>query len=168
MCNGSSSRVTQGGSIAVLGPYSDPSSAPGIAASKQEWKLLFTNRSEGGCAIGTQVELKGMNSVPSGSWITIQYVREVSLRTICYIVTTDGPSRYGDLRTSYTDTPLKNHTEDYLCSFAFNANSTPVVRLSRRLDLAVGDSGIIGRKVSVRTGSSPRSRILAEGIIGWN
>jgi hypothetical protein len=40
--------------------------------------------------------------------------------------------------------------------------------LRQRLDLGVGDSGIIGRKVSVMTSSTKGPMAVAEGIIGWN
>lgn len=40
--------------------------------------------------------------------------------------------------------------------------------LSQKLDLGVGDAGIIGRRVSVMTGSTQGPLTVAEGIIGWN
>ena len=42
------------------------------------------------------------------------------------------------------------------------------MQLRQRLDLGVGDSGIIGRKVSVMARSMNGSMAVAEGIIGWN
>jgi hypothetical protein len=42
------------------------------------------------------------------------------------------------------------------------------VELPETLNLGVGDSGIIGRRVSVMTGSERGPLTVAEGIIGWN
>lgn len=40
--------------------------------------------------------------------------------------------------------------------------------LPQKLDLGVGNDGIIGRRVSVMMGSTKGPLIVAEGIIGWN
>lgn len=42
--------------------------------------------------------------------------------------------------------------------------------LDRRLDLGVGEEGIIGRVISVVLdgGSESENTLLGEGIIGWN
>jgi hypothetical protein len=42
------------------------------------------------------------------------------------------------------------------------------MQLPQRLDLGVGDVGIIGRRVSVMTSSMSGPLTVAEGIIGWN
>jgi hypothetical protein len=40
--------------------------------------------------------------------------------------------------------------------------------LPLKLDLGVGDRGVIGRRVSVMTGSMQGPLIVAEGVMGWN
>jgi hypothetical protein len=42
------------------------------------------------------------------------------------------------------------------------------MHLSQKLDVGVGDEGIIGRRVSVMMGSTKGPLTVAEGIIGWN
>jgi hypothetical protein len=42
------------------------------------------------------------------------------------------------------------------------------MELEERLDLGVSEVGIIGRRVSVMTGSVGGPLTVAEGIIGWN
>jgi hypothetical protein len=42
------------------------------------------------------------------------------------------------------------------------------MHLPEKLHLGVGDNGIIGRRVSVMTGSTQQPLTLAEGVVGWN
>jgi len=42
------------------------------------------------------------------------------------------------------------------------------MQLPEKLHLGVGDKGIIGRRISVMTGSTQQPLTLAEGIVGWN
>jgi hypothetical protein len=72
-------------------------------------------------------------------------------------------SRDGDLSSS----PPQNYSNP-LYSFTLDSISTPVMQLPQRLDLGVGDIGIIGRRVSVMTSSTKGPLTVAEGIIGWN
>lgn len=70
MCNGHSTRVSQGGSIAVLRP------TPHLkrTQSEEEMLLFFSNR----CATrGTSIEFEGWNEEEQADrrWIVIQYAR---------------------------------------------------------------------------------------------
>lgn len=42
------------------------------------------------------------------------------------------------------------------------------MQLPQKLDLGVGDLGIIGRRISLQTSSTGGPLTVAEGIIGWN
>jgi hypothetical protein len=42
------------------------------------------------------------------------------------------------------------------------------MELQRPLELGVGGSGVVGRRVSIMTGPGAGARRIAEGIIGWN
>jgi hypothetical protein len=70
-------------------------------------------------------------------------------------------SRDGDLSSS----PQQSIP---LYSFSLDSNMAPMMQLPQRLDLGVGDVGIIGRRVSVMTSSTKGPLTVAEGIIGWN
>ncbi|CAE7208279.1 hypothetical protein PTTW11_09809 [Pyrenophora teres f. teres] len=137
MCNGTSTRVSQGGSIAVLRPTHHLKRSQ----SEEEILLLFHNRFS---APGTSVEFQGLDYsiLQDRNWVVIH--------------------RDGDL----TDA-LEKQSTNPLYSFLLDAR--PVrMQLPQRLDLGVGDRGIIGRRVSVMTGSVEGTLTLAEGIIGWN
>ena len=43
-----------------------------------------------------------------------------------------------------------------------------VMELQRPLELGVGESGVVGRRVSIVTGLGAGAKRAAEGIIGWN
>ena len=43
-----------------------------------------------------------------------------------------------------------------------------VMELRRPLELGVGESGVVGRRVSIVTGPGVGAKRVAEGIIGWN
>ena len=52
--------------------------------------------------------------------------------------------------------------------FSLESSHANSLELSQTLDLGVGEKGIIGRRVSVMTGSKRGPKTVAEGIIGWN
>ncbi|CAI6336121.1 unnamed protein product [Periconia digitata] len=146
MCNGHSARTSQGGSIAVLRP-SSPSQNP---SSDSEIKVLFSNSFATSLdQPGTQVQFHGLetsNSQPSyHHWLIIH--------------------RDGNLNNS------TNHSlppVDPFFSFALNSQDDSVLQLNRTLDLGVGETGIIGRRISMMAGEQRGERVIAEGIIGWN
>ena len=72
-------------------------------------------------------------------------------------------SRDGDLSASANSPQL-----NALYSFDLESNSSLIMQLPERLDLGVSDVGIIGRRISVMTGSTQEPLTVAEGIIGWN
>ena len=73
-------------------------------------------------------------------------------------------SRDGDL-SGDSSSPLRTPP---FYSFDLDSCDTATMHLPQRLDLGVGDAGIIGRRVSVMTGSTKGPLTVAEGIIGWN
>ncbi|KAF2476766.1 uncharacterized protein BDR25DRAFT_322115 [Lindgomyces ingoldianus] len=150
MCNGFSTRTSQGGSIAVLRP-TEHHTEPERTSSDQEWHLLFSNDDENLHRSGTQVQLRGwrgkQRSSIGGYWVVIHHD--------------------GDLSASLQGPPNRL-LSDPLFSFLLDENSFSVTQLPQRLDLSVGDAGIIGRRVSVMTSSAKGPLAIAEGIIGWN
>ncbi|EDU49819.1 oxoglutarate iron-dependent oxygenase protein [Pyrenophora tritici-repentis] len=137
MCNGTSTRVSQGGSIAVLRPTHHLIRTH----SEEDMLLFFSNRFS---APGTSVEFQGLD--------------ESILQDIHWVVI----HRDGDL----TNAPEKVSTNPL---YSFSLDARPLrMQLPQRLDLGVGERGIIGRRVSVMVGSFEGPLTLAEGIIGWN
>ncbi|KAH6620517.1 hypothetical protein C7974DRAFT_235510 [Boeremia exigua] len=136
MCNGHSSRVSQGGSIAVLRPTQH------LRRSTTDQMMLFFHNQFS--APGTSVELQGWNdNAKERHWVVIH--------------------RDGDLSGSAS--PIQTPP---FYSFSLESGETATLDLPQRLDLGVGDAGIIGRRVSVMAGSTKGPLIVAEGIIGWN
>ncbi|RII17555.1 hypothetical protein CUC08_Gglean002395 [Alternaria sp. MG1] len=138
MCNGSSNRVSQGGSIAVMRPTSHLARTH----SEQEIFLLFTNPLS---KSGTSVECQGLDNViqQNSHWLVIH--------------------RDGDLSA-----PQPQSIADSLYSFEIGSPLGGMMHLPEKLHLGVGDNGIIGRRVSVMTGSTQQPLTLAEGVVGWN
>jgi hypothetical protein len=77
-------------------------------------------------------------------------------------------SRTGDLSTHSDRLPPSELPSNPFYTFALDEDMKSTVQLPQRLDLGVGDTGIIGRKVSVMAGSINGPTAVAEGIIGWN
>ncbi|KAF2797083.1 hypothetical protein K505DRAFT_322852 [Melanomma pulvis-pyrius CBS 109.77] len=147
MCNGFSSRISQGGSIAVLRPTK---SFPSIClGAGEELRLLFSNQSGDD---STQVEFRGWEGKrrmwENGYWVVIH--------------------RDGDLNAPASKSAINQTTANPFLSFSLEKHATSITQLRQRLDLRVGDSGIIGRKVSVMTSSIEGPMAVAEGIVGWN
>ncbi|OAG10290.1 uncharacterized protein CC84DRAFT_1161255 [Paraphaeosphaeria sporulosa] len=146
MCNGSSTRVSQGGSIAVLRPSREIREVSPVQQDS-EVRLLFSNGSRTllGSA-GTHVELQGWDATNSifqrRSWVVIH--------------------SDGDLSAAETRPAVP------FFSFDIGSRESCTMELPETLNLGVGDTGIIGRRVSVMTGSTRGPLIVAEGIIGWN
>ncbi|KAH8707063.1 hypothetical protein GQ44DRAFT_691683 [Phaeosphaeriaceae sp. PMI808] len=139
MCNGHSTRVSQGGSIAVLQPTLNLKRSQ----THDDMLLFFSNR----CTTrGTSVEFEGWSEKEQSDdhWVVIH--------------------RDGDLSTSSSQQPQLNP----LYSFNLGPNCDRVMQLPQRLDLGVSDVGIIGRRVSVMTSSTAGPLTVAQGIIGWN
>lgn len=72
-------------------------------------------------------------------------------------------SRDGDLSST-----LQSIATSPLYSFPLSPALEYAMQLPQKLDLGVGDVGIIGRRISVMTGSAKGPLTVAEGIIGWN
>ncbi|PVH97926.1 hypothetical protein DM02DRAFT_64074 [Periconia macrospinosa] len=144
MCNGHSTRVSQGGSIAVLRPTLQK------ADSETEIRVLFSNSPPTSVdQIGTQVQFHGLD--PSDTLSSNEH------RLVIH--------RDGNLETSNTQSLS---SIDPFFSFTLGDRHDSVVNLSRRLELGVGEKGIIGRRISMLAGSRKGERVVAEGIIGWN
>ncbi|KAF2022370.1 hypothetical protein BU24DRAFT_337125 [Aaosphaeria arxii CBS 175.79] len=146
MCNGSSTRTSQGGSIAVLRPTKSDNN------TSDEWRLLFSYANTEGLDVGTQIELKGNDLVTrrhdGGYWVVIHHTGDMS----------PSPS---PIATGAVSPPP-------FLMFDLDGETGSVTRLAQKLDLGVGENGIVGRKVSVMTSSLRGPRAVAEGIIGWN
>ncbi|ORX97682.1 hypothetical protein BCR34DRAFT_496691 [Clohesyomyces aquaticus] len=149
MCNGHSSRTSQGGSIAILVPTEHHRHAIEHTTLNEEWQLLFSNDNIDPSSPGTQVQLKGWNgrqrSQSHGYWVVIH--------------------RDGDLREPAPPNQIPTNT---LFTFSLDEYSSTLTKLPRQLDITVGDTGIIGRRVSVMTSSTKGPLPVAVGIIGWN
>ncbi|KAF1938981.1 hypothetical protein EJ02DRAFT_457408 [Clathrospora elynae] len=109
--------------------------------SEEEMLLLFTNQF---ARSGTSVEFQGLDEgfQQDRHWIVIH--------------------RDGDLSASQL------LPANPLYSFLLESSPVTTLQLPQKLHLGVGDAGIIGRRVSVMTGSIQGPLTLAEGIIGWN
>ncbi|XP_014552752.1 hypothetical protein COCVIDRAFT_41134 [Bipolaris victoriae FI3] len=153
MCNGESTRVTQGGSIAVLHPtppsplrrtrsssssFSSTSSSSDDETQQEEILLYFTNPLSK--TSGTNVEMAGFGQQSThAAWVVIH--------------------RDGDLSSSSSP-----QASNAFCSFPIKSQNGRW-QLERKLELGVGERGIIGRRVSVLSGAR---EVLAQGVIGWN
>jgi hypothetical protein len=167
MCNGHSTRVSQGGSIAVLKP------TPHFKRThtNDDMLLFFSNRLR---SQGTSIELQGWGDEArrKSHWVVIQYASlPLPLphsNPHCHFLTYDSnalSSRDGDL--SIPSTP-EREVKESLYSFALEGKEDKEMQLPQSLDLGVSDVGIIGRRVSVMTASNNGALTVAEGIIGWN
>ncbi|KAF1958571.1 hypothetical protein CC80DRAFT_14722 [Byssothecium circinans] len=140
MCNGHSTRTSQGGSIAVLKPCQYLKRSD----SEEEMRLLFSNYSDPSInQVGTQVELHGWEANSTTS------------QENCWVV----------IHASSTQLPSLSNP---FFSFPLDGQSASTMRLQQKLDLGVGDTGIIGRRISVMTSSRKGPLTVAEGIVGWN
>lgn len=72
-------------------------------------------------------------------------------------------SRDGDLSAS----PPQS-ISDSLYSFEIEESPRGMMQLPEKLHLGVGGNGIVGRRISVMTGSTQQPLTLAEGVVGWN
>ncbi|KAF2279382.1 uncharacterized protein EI97DRAFT_370148 [Westerdykella ornata] len=152
MCHGNSTRASQGGSIAVLRApqchlLSSASSSSYLGAD-EEWRLHFFNRAGTTSSCGTEVTLQGTRSQQRERYKIIIH-------------------RDGDL-TSAASPTLDECKSRPLFSFSLHPDHYNSTLLPQKLDLGVGDSGIIGRRVSVMTDSGAKPTSVAVGIIGWN
>ncbi|KAF3004330.1 hypothetical protein E8E13_009429 [Curvularia kusanoi] len=143
MCNGASTRTSQGGSIAVLRPTqhlrrSTPSS---------DMMLFFHNQL---ASPGTSVELQGWEEQNENGrhWVVIHQDGDLSAPSSTSPQTAQSPPLYSFDLVGETD--------------------AATLHLPQKLDLGVGERGVIGRRVSVMTGSVRGPLTVAEGIIGWN
>ncbi|EOA81777.1 uncharacterized protein SETTUDRAFT_166135 [Exserohilum turcica Et28A] len=183
MCNGTSQRTSQGGSIAVLhAPRHShtPQSQPSPAA--KEMTLLFSNPLSR--KAGTSVEVQGFedtarekDEVGRGKekcWIVIHRDGDLSSSTSTRALTCASTSPQAHANAMYTF-PL-----DATTLLAAKAENGPrIVQLPQKLHLGVGNEGIVGRRVSFVTSSCSSESLaemsggvgmttLAEGIVGWN
>ncbi|KAJ4398068.1 hypothetical protein N0V91_010472 [Didymella pomorum] len=111
-------------------------------SNTDDMMLFFHNQL---CAPGTSVEMQGWDddTQKDKHWVVIH--------------------RDGDLSGSVS--PLQTSP---FYSFSLESSEASTMHLSQKLDLGVGDEGIIGRRVSVMMGSTKGPLTVAEGIIGWN
>ena len=165
MCNGTSTRVSQGGSIAVLRPISSDAVAENCCP--EECQLIFQNRHDAVSQWHTQVELQGWERKQElqkeNMWVIIQSVSSIIPQGHMVI----SSSRDGDLTAQPSSFPPNQLPAQPFYSFALDKpNST--MKLPQRLDLGVGESGIMGRRITIMNGAVEGSRTVAQGVIGWN
>ncbi|KAF2027027.1 hypothetical protein EK21DRAFT_102867 [Setomelanomma holmii] len=141
MCNGQSTRISQGGSIAVLRPTQHLQRCQ----SDKDMLLYFNNH----CGTrGTSIEFEGWNDEEQrrdGQWLVIDH---------------DG---------GFAASPSRAHCNP-LYSFSLDSSRQrqQPMHLPQRLEPGVSDVGIIGRRVSVMNSSTSGPLTVAEVIIGWN
>ncbi|KAH7119953.1 hypothetical protein B0J11DRAFT_72792 [Dendryphion nanum] len=149
MCNGHSTRISQGGSIAVLRSRSRDTS-PALE-TPEEWRLYFFNNNITTATrpeTGTRVELQSSQTYNGDCRIFIHHD--------------------GDLNATAATLPPNHIPANPFYAFSLKENSESVVRLAQRLDLGVGGAGIIGRRVSLVARGVDGEVNIAEGVIGWN
>ncbi|KAF1990429.1 hypothetical protein K402DRAFT_417866 [Aulographum hederae CBS 113979] len=150
MCNGHSTRTSQGGTIAVLRPIC-PRYFPGGSDNEPQSRTEQLNGSlffQNGLAnLHTQAVFRGDNLQSNRTFHN------------CFAVI----HKYGDNDKFHPLHQLDMRRE----SIPSDDGRTSEFTVGKALDLTVGENGVIGRRITVhRMGnlSSP----IAEGIIGWN
>ncbi|TID24066.1 putative oxoglutarate iron-dependent oxygenase protein [Venturia nashicola] len=145
MCNGDSSRVAQGGAIAVLSPSHRQIECP--RSGTLAGRLYFQQGI--GASNRTAIRFEGIdNSHPEvlrGCQITIH--------------------DHGNLLR-----PVDHRDEGIRFAFqptSSGERSTAHMEYEKELVLSVGGDGIIGRRISVFK-DDPTRILLAEGVVGWN
>ncbi|KAF2654326.1 hypothetical protein K491DRAFT_601139 [Lophiostoma macrostomum CBS 122681] len=149
MCHGASDRVSQGGSIAVLKPIS--STTVDQTCVSDECRLIFSNRLDTVSQWHTQVEFQG--------WERRQGLRDGDTWAIIH--------KDGDLTVPNSGLHPNQLPSQPFYSFTLNGPDS-TMKLPQQLELGVGESGIIGRRISIMNGSPEGVRILAQGVLGWN
>ncbi|KAK5171916.1 uncharacterized protein LTR77_003553 [Saxophila tyrrhenica] len=139
MCNGQSTRTSEGGVIAILKAPSTKSRPP----LHREWSMRLQGDHSTG---GTSACIDGFDEGVDGSPINGHLVIH----------------RDGDLRSLPSSTEESSILHRITLPKSFKAG-TPFL-LHSKLDLGVGGDGIIGRRVSLLTGGG----VLGEGIAGFN
>ncbi|KAK6343845.1 hypothetical protein TWF696_009934 [Orbilia brochopaga] len=137
MCNGHSSRVSEGGAIAILRGQGSHTGAHFNA------KITLQNLEE---------------DIPTRATFLFEKSSRFPYLDACSLVI----HRDGDLNSHNGPSRAPLHcipfdicaAEDCACE----------INLPSRLDLGVGNSGVIGRKMSLMNSR----QVIAEGIIGWN
>ncbi|KAL1615697.1 hypothetical protein SLS54_008827 [Diplodia seriata] len=147
MCNGNSSRLSAGGTIAVLRPPPHESQSPSANCN-----LFFQNPGElsGRTRAVFQADDGSCFDHFSGYFMLIH--------------------RNGDLLSR---PPLSEAAGDALHAIQLRPavdehQSLAQLDLANALELSVGGQGVIGRKVSIVTDLKDTGTTIAEGIIGWN
>ncbi|CZT17763.1 uncharacterized protein RCC_03600 [Ramularia collo-cygni] len=161
MCNGESTRTSQGGTIAILKPITPISSSNDELRPclQRELSLRLSPSSSSGAttttttttATTTKATITGLSNFHSTT----------SKATESYFII----HRTGDLRHDSQN----HHLEDSCILHTFKVPGNTIDQVSfclgKELDLGVGgDEGVIGRRVSFLQGG----RVLGEGVMGWN
>ncbi|KAM0717118.1 hypothetical protein Q7P37_006970 [Cladosporium fusiforme] len=145
MCNGASSRVTQGGTIAFLQP-SPTSNTPQRPHLPRSLSLHLTTNPSTSQTSATVTGLEPSPEHPNQAYPE------------SYIVI----HRDGDLSSNSCQTETSILHRFPLPTLARHGQAFD---LAQKLDLGVGGEGIIGRRVSFVMG---REGVVGEGILGWN
>ncbi|EOD49067.1 putative oxoglutarate iron-dependent oxygenase protein [Neofusicoccum parvum UCRNP2] len=147
MC-GNSSRLSTGGTIAVLRPPPHESPASPVA----DCNLFFENPA--GRTARTRVVFQAQDGSCfdhfMGYFMLIHRTGDLLSR----------PPLSEEARNALYAVQLKPAVDEH--------QSTAQLELTNALDFSVGGNGVIGRKVSIVTDLNDTGATLAEGIIGWN
>ncbi|KAF2814672.1 uncharacterized protein BDZ99DRAFT_472070 [Mytilinidion resinicola] len=154
MCNGESSRTSQGGLVAILHPLYDSPKTSHKAIPSQKWHLFF-NDIQSGQTDSTMVQFsQGLDLMTASRASRVDIHHDGDL------------SRSSSPTTSVAETPLYSFSvrpEDL-----WKTTGGAEMGISPRLPLEVGGDGIVGRRVAVVSETQSGETRIAEGIIGWN
>lgn len=147
MCGGNSSRLSTGGTIAVLRPPPHESQS-----SSANCNLFFENPKDrrGRTRAVFQTQDGGCFDTFMGYFMLIHRNGDLLSR----------PPLSDEARNALYAIQLKPAVDEH--------QSLAQLDLADELEFAVGGNGVIGRKVSIVTDLSDAGTTLAEGIIGWN
>ncbi|RMY72583.1 hypothetical protein D0863_04431 [Hortaea werneckii] len=161
MCNGENGRAAQGGAIVILKPAAlHPT--PARPSLHRELSLRFADDASSGRTLA-------LFDRPSPSFFSPASASSSAPGSAAYILI----HRSGDLRS---DIPPEDCALQPMHRFEIPADrdpttaadsgslSTSTFSLATKLDLSVGETGVIGRRALLVFAD----QILGEGVIGWN
>ncbi|RMX85268.1 hypothetical protein D0869_03947 [Hortaea werneckii] len=156
MCNGETGRAAQGGAIVILKPAA-LQTTPARPSLHREMSLRLAEDASSGRTMA-------LLDRPSQSLLCPASDSASATAGAAYILI----YRSGDLRSDIpanAQQPMHRFEIPTDHDPAINPGSAPLpFSLATRLDLSVGETGIIGRRASLIFAD----QVLGEGVIGWN
>ncbi|RMY44031.1 hypothetical protein D0864_15707 [Hortaea werneckii] len=156
MCNGETGRAAQGGAIVILKP-APLQPTPARPSLHRELSLRLADDASSGRTLA-------LLDRPSPSFFSPASASASATAGAAYILI----HRSGDLRSEIPSDALQP-----MHRFEIPADRDPTIdlalaplpfSLATKLDLSVGETGVIGRRASLVFAD----QILGEGVIGWN